>query len=199
MTDWEARYQEGDTPWDKSGPHPALAAAAREATLSGRGLVPGCGLGYDVMTLLGEVGVTEVVGIDIAPSAILASQKTLLHQPRASVRREDLFALPKAWRGSFDWVWEHTCFCAIEPTQRNAYVQAIAETLRPGGLLLAVFYLRPWDSEAENASLGPPYATSEIELDRRFAPRFEIIRTWSPEVTYPGREDREQMRLLRRA
>jgi hypothetical protein len=65
--------------------------------------------------------------------------------------------------------------------------------------LLAVFFLTPWDSPEENATLGPPHGCPAEELDRRFAPRFEIIKTWEVPATYPGREKREQLRLLRKA
>ena len=45
-------------------------------------------------------------------------------------------------------LFEHTCFCAIEPAQRDAYaaVQA-ARWLKPGGQFLAVHYMLPPDED----------------------------------------------------
>ena len=54
---------------------------------------------------------------------------------------------------------------------------------------------------AVNGALAGAYAQLFAPLDRLVllaAPGFEIVRTWTPPATYPGREDREQLRLLRR-
>ncbi len=198
MIDWEQRYRENETPWDKGNAHPSLVRALSEVGVSGRVLVPGCGFGYDVAAIANHPGVTGVTGLDIAQSAVDATRRTVAALPHATAEKADLFHLPKALRGVHDWVWEHTCFCAIDPSLRNAYVNAVADALKPGGHLLAVFYLRPWDTDEENATLGPPHACSAEELDRRFATRFEVQRTWEPHATYEGREGREQLRLLRR-
>ena len=43
-TEWEIRYQSGDTPWNKNAPHPALLRWLAHHSLPGRVLVPGCGV-----------------------------------------------------------------------------------------------------------------------------------------------------------
>lgn len=190
-TDWEARYRSGDTPWDKGGPHPELVAFLSRTPVAGRVLVPGCGPGHDVRALAATAD--EVVGIDVAASAL----KVARSYPSVGGEKyllADLFALPEQLRRDFDLVWEHTCFCAIDPDQRTAYVDAVAGALKPGGTLLAVFYLDPGNSSPDE---GPPFEVSVAELDRLFSPRFELLREWLPEKTYPGREGREWMRLLR--
>src|SRR5688572_26807295 len=114
-TDWEAHYQQADTPWEKGQPSPGLVDFLTAEPVRGRVLVPGCGFGHDVRALAATAD--EVVGIDIAPSAIAGARKF----PAVGGERyqlADLFALPPGLRGSFDWVWEHTCFCAIDPAQR---------------------------------------------------------------------------------
>lgn len=191
MTDWEAKYQAGDTPWDKGAPSPGLIDYLAEEPVRGRVLVPGCGMGHDVRAL--AAAADEVVGIDVAPSAIAAANAF----PRVGGEHYelvDLFNLPAEMRGSFDWVWEHTCFCAIDPKMRSAYVEAVAGALKPGGKLLAVFYLDPGNDSPDE---GPPFEVSVPELDRLFLGRFESIREWPPSRAYPGREGREWMRILR--
>jgi SAM-dependent methyltransferase len=189
-TDWESKYQASDTPWDKGAPSPGLVAFLAEQPVNGRVLVPGCGLGHDVRAL--AAGGAEVIGIDIAPSAVGAARK---FPPAGGERYEhaDLFALPPHLRGSFDWVWEHTCFCAIDPAMRAAYVEAVAGALRAGGHLLAAFYLDPGNDHPDE---GPPFEVSIAELDRLFLPRFTLVREWLPVRAYPGREGREWMRLI---
>jgi methyl halide transferase len=191
MTDWEARYQEKDMPWEKGGPSPGLVDFLAEHPVTGSVLVPGCGYGHDVRAL--AAGAEEVVGLDIAPSAAKGAGEF----PRVGAERYvtgDLFNLPPELRGRFDWVWEHTCFCAIDPALRRNYVEAVADALKPGGRLLAVFYLDPGNDSPDE---GPPFEVSVAELDRLFLPRFTVEREWLPARAYPGREGREWMRVLR--
>jgi SAM-dependent methyltransferase len=191
-TDWEDHYRRNETPWDKGAPSPGLIDFLATEPVRGRVLVPGCGLGHDVRALAATAD--EVIGIDIAPSAVAAAQAI----PRVgseSYEVADLFALPPHLRGSFDWVWEHTCFCAIDPAQRPAYVKAVAAALRPNGRLLAIFYLDPGNSSADE---GPPFEVSIAELDRLFLPDFTLVGEWLPSHSYAGREGREWMRVLAR-
>jgi SAM-dependent methyltransferase len=163
-----------------------------EHPIRGRVLVPGCGLGHDVRAL--AAAGAEAIGIDIAPSAVEAARK---FPPAGRERYDmaDLFALPPPLRGAFDWVWEHTCFCAIDPSMRTAYVEAVAGALAPGGHLLAIFYLDPANDHPDE---GPPFEVSLAELDRLFLPRFTLVREWLPAHAYPGREGREWIRLMTR-
>src|SRR5438067_12460935 len=114
-TDWENRYRTGDMPWEKGAPHPALIAFLKSNPVRGRVLVPGCGTGHDVRALAATAD--EVVGLDLAPSGVRAAKA----HPTVGGERYvlgDLFALPRKMQGAFDWVFEHTCFCAIDPVRR---------------------------------------------------------------------------------
>ena len=188
--DWQAHYLSGETPWDEGAPHPVLHDFIGTAgPFLGRILVPGCGLGHDVRAI--STGENEVIGLDLAPGAIAKAcsiPKTGCEQYLVG----DLFNLPPGFRSSFDWVVEHTCFCAIEPRMRPAYVNAVAEAVKIGGYLLAIFYLDP------AAGRQPPYGVTIAELDRLFSHSFAIGSQWIPARTFPGRESRELIRLLRR-
>jgi SAM-dependent methyltransferase len=152
-------------------------------------MVPGCGLGHDARALA-EAG-AEVVGLDIAPFAITAARGFPLRGDISFVLG-DLFH-PDAVRGEFDWIFEHTCFCAIPPGRRGDYVRSVRALLKPGGHLLAIFFLNPDHDED-----GPPYGCSVEELDALFSPYFRLVEESGNLPTYPGREGREIMRLLRR-
>jgi len=189
-TDWESHYQQKDTPWEKGAPSPGLVDFLATEPVPGRVLVPGCGFGHDVRAL--ATSADEVIGLDIAPSAVEAADRL----PKAGRERYvagNLFDLPPGLRGSFDWVFEHTCFCAISPAQRTAYVEAVGGALKPGGKLLAIFYLDPGNDSPDE---GPPFEVSIAELDRLFLPRFTLEREWLPQRAYPGREGREWMRVM---
>jgi SAM-dependent methyltransferase len=132
MTDWEDHYQQGQTPWDKGEPAPPLVDYLRGEPLQGDILVPGCGLGHDVRAIAAATPAARVVGLDIAPTAVNSARQL----PLAGHERYmfgNLFDLAPELRGAFDWVWEHTCYCAIPPEKRDAYVESVDTALRPGG------------------------------------------------------------------
>jgi len=191
-TDWEARYLSGDTPWEKGAPSPGLLEfIENNPPIVGDVLVVGCGFGHDVRAISSPEN--EVIGLDVAPSAIKGARE----YPRVaneSYRLGDLLELSPDLHASFDWVWEHTCFCAINPTMRRQYAEAAATALKPGGHFLAVFYMNPRDPE----ECSPPYGATKSELDGLFGKKFEFLKEWEPSRTYPGREGRELMRLLRK-
>ena len=112
---------------------------------------------------------------------------------------EDLFALDDAHLGTYDWVWEHTCFCAIDPSMREDYVRAVHGALKPGGHLLGVFYLDPYDAEHQPGG-GPPHGSTLEELSTRFeeSGRFLIEHSAVPGKAYPGREGLERTVRMRR-
>lgn len=190
MTDWNRRYEENDTPWDKGESHPVLRGMLARGALTGRVIVPGCGTGHDVRELARR-GV-EAVGLDIAPLALDLARR---HAPVAdeTYMLGDLFHLPPECRGAFDGVFEHTCFCAVDPRLRSDYVAAVRNVLRPGGRLFAVFFLDPG-----NEGDGPPFGCTTAELDQLFGRSFRLIEEHAEIPTYAEREGRELLRLYER-
>jgi SAM-dependent methyltransferase len=152
QTDWEARYQRGETPWEKGRPHPALIDfLAVDGLLAGEVFVPGCGSGFDARAL--STPSNRVIGIDLAPYAI-AKANSFPKAGQEEYLLADLFALPPEFNGRFDLVFEHTCFCAIEPMRRAQYVEAIVRLLKPGGKLIAIFFINPDHDEEGPAAKG---------------------------------------------
>lgn len=200
-TDWESRYRMADTPWDKGEAHPALRRwlATHAGSMTGDVLVPGCGLGHDVRTIAAAEPASRVLGLDIAPSAVAAASR-LRGPDNATFREGDLFDLPPVLIGRFDWVWEHTCFCAIDIARRDDYVAAVTRALRPGGRLLGVFYLDPSRGDHRPGG-GPPHGCSLHELADRFERQgaFQLLAAEVPGVTYPGREGGERLLLMERS
>jgi SAM-dependent methyltransferase len=191
---WQRRYEEGDAPWDKGAPAPPLSAFLREKPIAGRVLVPGCGRGHEVRLLGAQPGVS-VVGLDLSDAAI-GQAKALGSQAGASSEISfvagDFFDLPSKWKESFDWIVEHTCFCAIDPRQRPDYLSAAVAALQTGGKFFGIFYLTP------DVDKGPPFAVSRDELSALFEPHFALLDEWVPQETFPGREGRELVRIMQK-
>jgi methyl halide transferase len=183
-TDWEGRYQSGDMPWEKGAPAPGLVdfLAAHPELPRGRVAVPGCGTGHDAC-VWARAGF-DVTGIDLAPSAVRLSQERTQAAGLAAcfLQADFLTATPDA---PFDWVFEHTLFCAIDPARRDEYVPALLRWLKPGGQFLAIHYMI-------RDTQGPPCGVTQEELMERFLPHFELRSGWVPR-SYPNRTGLELM------
>ena len=204
---WEARYQSGDTHWDKGAPAPGLVEFLHAHPELPRGTVavPGCGFGHDVRAWA-DFGF-DAAGLDIAPSAIRgatqftegrapASGPPCAGTPATSCRAVNApsFTLSDFLSDDppfqFDYLFEHTLFCAINPADRDRYVEAVLRWLKPGGTYLAVNYMI-CDPD------GPPFPSTREELWRRFRPHFHLIDQWVPR-SYHNRTGRELMCWWRR-
>ena len=172
--EWNARYNQQDTPWDLGGPTPELERLLEECRFSNkthpRVLIPGAGSGYDAL-LLARDGF-DVTALDFAskPIAALSAKASALKLKLECLKTDFFdFANHPSEHGLYDLIWEYTFFCAIPPEQRSAYTKAISLLLRPGGLFLALFFpLRP------TSKLGPPYLVSKEEIQTLFSKDFII-------------------------
>ena len=178
QTDWETRYQTNDMPWEKGEPSPGLVdfLTAHPDLERGTVCIPGCGTGHDVRAWA-KAGF-DAFGYDIAPSAVrLARERNRAAGLNAQIAPTDF--LSEAPPPHFDWIFEHTLFCAIHPSERDQYVGAVLRWLKPRGHYLAVNYLIP-DQD------GPPFGTTRGELWDRFSPYFELHEEKVPR-SYPNR------------
>jgi SAM-dependent methyltransferase len=181
---WENRYQTGDTRWDKGAPSPGLVdfLASHPNLTKGSVCVPGCGSGHDVRAF--AAAGFEAWGLDFAPSAVRWSiESTRKSGLTATFRQMDFLrdAPPK----QFDWLFEHTLFCAIQPGERSEYLDALLRWLKPGGYYLSVFYFIPDED-------GPPFGVARPEILERFGPHLEILEEWVPR-SYENRTGLERM------
>jgi methyl halide transferase len=188
---WENRYQTKDMPWEKGEPSPGLVdflAAHRE--LPGETVcVPGGGTGHDALEWA-KAGF-RVYGYDIAPSAIqLSTERARAAGLRGEFRIADFLRDEPPFL--FDWIFEHTLFCAIQLQERELYVNAIRRWLKPGGHYLAVNYMIVEDDDR------PPHPSTREELVKRFSPFLGLKSDWLPR-SYPNRAGRERMFWWHRA
>lgn len=189
LNDWEQRYQTNDMPWEKGAPAPGLVDFLdTHRQFSGQTVcVPGGGTGHDAREWA-KAGF-RVYGYDLAPSAIkLSTERTRAAGLRVEFRQADFLRDEPPF--PFDWLFEHTLFCAIQPVERELYIRAVCRWVKPGGNYLAVNYLIP-DTD------GPPFGTTREELWERFSPHFDLKEEWVPR-SYPNRTGLERMMWWRR-
>lgn len=158
---WQARYESGNTGWDRGMPSPMLGRWLEAGVLKPcRILVPGCGRGHEVVALA-DAGF-EVTAVDFADEAVSALTKALNQRfLNATVIQSDLFAFEPT--KPFDAVYEQTTLCAIDPSQWQTYEQLLACWLRPGGKLMAMFM----QSDKPD---GPPFHCELNSMKQLFQP-----------------------------
>jgi len=124
-------------------------------------LVPGCGRAYDALALI-QHGFERVVAVDLASTACDEARKFLqeTQSPAASkveVVCADFFAYKPPEQ--FDFIWDVTFLCALDPSVRGSWAKQYTALLKPAGTLLTCVF------PICNKVGGPPYALT-VDLVR---------------------------------
>jgi methyl halide transferase len=190
---WEADYQRKTDGWDLAGPTPALKRLAESGRFKpGRMLVPCAGRGHDAREFARHG--FAVTAVDFSAFAVQEMQR--LADPGAPVEilQHDMFELPHSMDGTFDYVLQYTCFCAIDPQRRTDYADLIARLLKPGGIYIDLAF--PLDGRAG----GPPFATSEDEIVGLFKGRgFQLVSDEKLHDSVSPRRQAEALLVFRKA
>lgn len=173
---WTERYNEwsstGEKPgWDLQGPTPALVDSLPQLKIMKASVaVLGAGAGHDAAYLakLGHV----VTAFDISEQAIARAKAQYPESENLKYVLCDALNIPDQYAGQFDLVFEHTFFCAIDPTQRSQAVKSYRRLLHEEGHLLGVFFAIT--ITGTNAG-GPPFGATEWELKKRMEKAFEFL------------------------
>lgn len=191
--DWQEAWRVGRTPWDAGTSAPALRALLRRGLVpAGRVLVPGCGTGYDLATLAEDD--REVIGIDLsedARAAFVAAHGDLPGTVAYEVA--DFFSYDPA--GGFDFVWDYTFFCALDPDQRVEWSKTMKRLVKPAGLLATLLF--PFEDPISETQ-GPPWPINTNMVRGFIEDAFEELEVAEVEHTHRGREGRERLALWRR-
>ncbi len=193
---WEDAWREGRTGWDAGASSPLLVELVEQGSLpEGRALVPGCGAGHDVFTLATEG--REVVGLDLAPTAgerfrALRDERGVPAE-RAQIEIADFFEY--APEAPFDLVWDYTFLCAIDPSQRPAWVEKMDALLADGGELITLLF--PATKEPPFGA-GPPFALPPDEIRELLSTRFTPSRLEPVTQSHEGRRGMEWIGRWRR-
>lgn len=173
--DWEARYRDGATGWERPGPNPAFQAWIESGALAPcRILVPGGGRSPEPL-VLAEAGF-QVTVVDAAESAVAVQRARLerLHVP-AQVECADLFQ----WQPSlpYDAVYDQTCLCALPPATWPDYASRLHGWLRPGGRLFILFMQTGTEGgppfHCDMARMRDLFPTTHWDWDAPLPPRVE--------------------------
>ena len=188
---WQSVYEAEARPgWDMDGPTPLLAELLDLAESLGQKVgpriaVPGCGFGHDAAEL--AAWGFQVTGFDFAPSALEGARSR--YGEAVEWRLEDWF-LTEAQ--AFDTVFDHTCFVAMAPERRAAFIDACADRLVQGGLWLGAFF------HTVNNPPGPPFAIDLEDLRRLAEARFKVLHLGEATRSHSRRAGREFLMVGRK-
>jgi len=204
---WEEQWLEGGglkpgQKFDKERPHLMLDWIIQEKLIDAKNersepksiLIPGCGRGYDP-AFFGLHGL-NATGMDISPTAVIAANEYL-----ASFKAKNPGAeLSKVISGnffendgsSFDYVYDYTFFCAIDPSLREAWGKRMAELVKPGGKLITMIF------PVVEKQGGPPFQV-KIEDVRMLLEKngFEnlLLKPVPKEMSPEGRDGKEHLAI----
>lgn len=188
--DWEDRFREGTTRWERPALHPAFVDWQESGALTPcRILVPGAGRSTEPQALA-EAGFAVTV-VDAAPTAV-ATQKARLERLHMTARVElaDLFSWqPQA---PFDAVYDQACLCALPPSLWPDYVARLHTWLKPGGRLFILFMQTGKEG-------GPPFHCGMRTMRALFDPaHWAWPAALAPLVPHPSGVGTEQPVVLPR-
>ncbi len=161
VLDWEGRYQDGATGWERHGLNPAFLEWRGSGVLAPcRILFPGGGRSLEPLALA-EAGF-DVTVVDAAPSAI-AMQRTRFERLKAPARAEQANLFEWEPDTAFDAIYDQTCLCALSPNLWPAYTQRLHRWLRQDGSMFILFM----QSDRRD---GPPFHCDIQAMRRLFGP-----------------------------
>jgi len=149
----------------------------------GKALIVGCGYGHDALAFA-QAGF-DVTALDFAPMAIAGAKKSFeAAGASATFLQTSLFDLGRDHDGKYDYIVEHTCFCAIHPERRAEYAKLVARLLKPSGQLIGLFYHHGREG-------GPPWNVTPEEVRATFEPYFDVRTLTIAQHSVERREGKE--------
>ncbi len=190
---WQSRYEKNETNWDLGTATPVFEQLIMSGKLGevGKIIVLGCGKGHDAV-LFAKAGY-DVTAIDIAPQAIQDTLKLAkISRVHITSYMVDLFELPGRLLNKFDFALDYVTYCAIDPARRKEYVGNIQAILKPGGILIGLFF--PLDKREG----GPPFTVDVDELTLYFNEAFSLIHSEIPKSSIKPRIGKEILMLWKK-
>jgi cyclopropane fatty-acyl-phospholipid synthase-like methyltransferase len=164
---WDSAYRNAPAPWDIGRPQPVFVRLAEAGLIQSPVLDSGCGSGEQALFLASRG--LEVVGVDIAPSAIAkAREKAAARGVSVTFLVGDVMELESLGR-RFRTVIDSGVFHVFETTcEVTRYVASLHAVLEPEGMLHLMCF-----SDEEPGSWGPRRVPRD-ELRVAFADGWQI-------------------------
>lgn len=189
---WELDYQRGGDGWDLGGPNPVFRNLLSSGEIPpGKMIVVCSGRGHDAREFARHG--FQVTAVDFSRTAAQEMERLSDSDAPVKILQQDLFTMSSQFDGSFDYMLEYTCYCAIDPHRRAEFADLAARLLKPGGLYISLAY------PVSQHTGGPPFAVSVPEVLRLFQERgFRLMERRMPSDSVPARRGAEELLLLQK-
>jgi ubiquinone/menaquinone biosynthesis C-methylase UbiE len=165
---WDESYRRGTPPWDAGGPRASVVRLCDENAFTGPVLDAGCGAGEDALEIASRR--IEVVGVDVAPTAIAQAQAKAAERGIAvAFQVGDARQLQRLGR-TFRTVLDSGLFHTFGDGDRAAYVESLAAVTEPGSVLHLLCV-----SDAATGEQGPTRRVSREELPAAFTAGWNVV------------------------
>lgn len=182
---WDEAYEAGKDGWDLGTLCPSLERLAVKWLVGDkipkRVLVPGAGRGYEAQWLA-QKGLL-VTAEDFSIRA--RDEFFKIHKDsKVTYKTSDFFSTEASKDDGYDAILELIFFCAIDPQKRQQYFERIYQRLKPGGLLVGIFFVSYGPG-------GPPYSTTPWELKAHAQKYFHVKHWQMSQHSVPARLGKE--------
>ncbi|EDM25532.1 thiol methyltransferase 1-like protein [Lentisphaera araneosa HTCC2155] len=188
---WDKIYREGNPGWDIKKPAPPFEDLFKQnpSWLKAGSLISfGCGGGHDANFFAQND--FNVTAVDFASEAVKLARS---NYPQLNVIQKNILELSPEYDEQFDYVLEHTCFCAVPLDHRRAYMESAHAILKAGAYLFGLFYrFDPPDQD------GPPYSLSLEDLEDAYSGLFTLEENAIPKRSHGRRTQRERFIVLKK-
>lgn len=188
---WDNLYIENSARWDLGGPTPILKHHLKHNKLIGDVCVLGCGNGHDVIELSNNN--LSVYAVDFSIEAINNLKNKIPQESKIKTLHMDIFDLSKKYNDKFDFIFEYTCYCAIDPVRREEYFDLVYNLLKPNGILFGIFL--PLDKKEED---GPPFSVSIDEILKYTSNRLKVLKNYYSSKSIEPRKGSEKVLIFQK-
>ena len=189
---WENRYIMNDIPWNQGEAAPELVEILKKGIIKNQIIVPGCGFGHDC-AMIAQNQSCQVLGLDLSITAIRQAVNRYGSLNNLKFVQGDIFRVSSEFEMQFDWLVEHTCFCALNPVDRKSYLDFATFILKPKAKLFGILF------KDVEGNTGPPYPISKKDFENLFSKNFNLLSIWDAKKSFKGRENNEFCALLERS
>jgi len=190
---WNQCYIDNNTGWDIGSVTPVFKQWADSLQKKSKILVPGAGNGYDPLyfSSLGH----DVTAIDFSEAAV-SKMKLKAKEENLSLKviRCDFFDMLDKFKKDFEYIVEYTFYCAIDPINRNKYIDIVHHLLNDNGKLIALFL--PLNKDISDG--GPPFAVKESEIENKFSKKFDLIDSYMHPLSINQRKENEKFYIFKK-
>ena len=183
---WIDAWKSNNTPWDLHTPHPATRYllncalkspfVKKHITTDTNSLtvnIPGAGSANDAKVFLQSGFIVNA--LDISHTASIIANNTYINfkikKKFNYLVTDAITELPKY---PADIIFDRAMFCALEPFERDNYLQSIVCSLKDNGVFLAILFAKTDNSDFQENLQTPPYIFDFNQIKKMMSKYFKL-------------------------